>query len=392
MKKTRITLFLLSFLLVSCNKTPNASGNSSSVSQEKTEFIVNAKGRENETYANISTDPLNPSHPVIDGLLFEGWYTAPEGGEKWDFSSAERPSKLYAHWKDFTARNDTEKLDVFLTQLTSWSGKVSHTEGEIEISIQYAIADRVLTGTSGFTTNRYSNNFVQTKNYSPYYAEDDQVVKEEDSGKTAEQVNKENFFSLVEDSYTDGCVYTITEYNKEHADYDSSSNIDGYNKSAKVDIASANNYLDISFASYFLGYPKQLLSSREEGHEFYKASNDETNQDQEGDFYYFNNVNPTIIDPWGKQGGHFEIAYAISDTTSQGYLSTTYYAVDAGIAFKDGKIAHCSVTKLTAMLLNNEAQRIIQTQNYYDFSQGDYEARNYNGPKLDYHNFQQYEE
>ena len=399
MKKSKLSLFLIPMLLVACNKpaSDSATGSTESVNRPNVSentlkgLIVNAPGREDEVYESVSGDATAPSHPIIKGQLFKGWYTERTGGEKWDFASGkETPSVLYAQWEDFSNKNDTEYLDAFLSLLKDLSGTVNHTVGDSSFSIQYATAAQVFTGSNGFVSDRYENSFVQTKNYSPYYAENDYQVKPEDKGKTAEQVNTENYFSLVEDSYTDGAVYTITQYNKGFQQYDASQK-DGYEKTANVTEEKASSYLDISFASYFLGYPSQLLASMKAGHEFYRAETDSEDQEKEGDFYYFNQVDPTTIDPWDKKGTNFEIGYAIS-TQKDEYLWTDYYRASAGIAFKDGKIAHCTVEKVNAALLNNEAQMLATRNSFYDFYQGDYASRAYNGTKLDYHNFEQYED
>lgn len=48
-------------------------------------------------YGDLATAPANPSRP---GYTFQGWYTAPDGGEKWDFNKPVTGSMtLYAHWK-----------------------------------------------------------------------------------------------------------------------------------------------------------------------------------------------------------------------------------------------------------------------------------------------------
>ena len=48
-------------------------------------------------YGDLATAPANPSRP---GYTFQGWYTAPDGGEKWDFNKPVTDSMtLYAHWK-----------------------------------------------------------------------------------------------------------------------------------------------------------------------------------------------------------------------------------------------------------------------------------------------------
>lgn len=388
MKKTKLFL-LLPLLLASCQKTKDSSSflPSAPTTPEK-RLIVNAPGREDEVYQSVSGDESAPSHPIIQGLLFDGWYTQRVGGDRFDFNTSRAvPDNLYAHWIDFSNKTDAEYLEAFVSLLTDLSGTVNHLVGESSFSIAYAIAGKTFSGENGFVTDRYEDNFVQTKIYSPYYAENDHQVRDEDKGRTAEEVNKKNYFSLIEESYTDETLYSITQYNKGFESYDFT-NKDGYSKS-KVSAETAASYLDISFASYFLGNPNKLLKSRKDGHEFYKATEDSEDQDKEGDFYYFRNVDPTIIDPWSKTGTSFKIGFAISNSSND-YLRTDYYTCDAGIAFKDGKIAHCTIEKVTAQLLNNEIQVAAQEQDFYDFYQGGYSNRKYSGTKLNYKDFDEY--
>ncbi|BDR52165.1 hypothetical protein KIM372_00720 [Bombiscardovia nodaiensis] len=49
------------------------------------------------------TPVREPTPPTSPGKAFAGWYTAPTGGDKWDFTTPVRSSgiNLYGHWDDF---------------------------------------------------------------------------------------------------------------------------------------------------------------------------------------------------------------------------------------------------------------------------------------------------
>ena len=145
MKKSKLSLFLIPMLLVACNKpaSDSATGSTESVNSPNVSentlkgLIVNAPGREDEVYESVSGDATAPSHPIIKGQLFKGWYTERTGGEKWDFASGkETPSVLYAQWEDFSNKSDTEYLDAFLSLLKDLSGTVNHTVGDSSYRIQ----------------------------------------------------------------------------------------------------------------------------------------------------------------------------------------------------------------------------------------------------------------
>ena len=93
MAKFRLLLVLSALTLTACG---NPSSSSTTVAIDAT-FYYNCPGHEGEVYQNVSSDPTNPSYPMVPGYLFQGWYTAKEGGEAWDFTSSEKvPASLYA--------------------------------------------------------------------------------------------------------------------------------------------------------------------------------------------------------------------------------------------------------------------------------------------------------
>ena len=143
MKKTKLFL-LLPLLLASCQKTKDSSSflPSAPTTPEK-RLIVNAPGREDEVYQSVSGDESAPSHPIIQGLLFDGWYTQRVGGDRFDFNTSRAvPDNLYAHWIDFSNKTDAEYLAAFVSLLTDLSGTVNHLIGESSYSIAYAIAGK----------------------------------------------------------------------------------------------------------------------------------------------------------------------------------------------------------------------------------------------------------
>lgn len=387
MAKFRLLLVLSALTLTACG---NPSSSSTTVAIDAT-FYYNCPGHEGEVYQNVSSDPTNPSYPMVPGYLFQGWYTAKEGGEAWDFTSSEKvPASLYAHWLDWsTISTDHERLRIFLNTLVTLSGTVNSVYGENDITYRSAVAgSQVFGGTNCFFSDRYENNFIETRSYSPYYAASDVEVKETDSGKTASQVNEANFFCLEQESYEDdGRIYAIRQYSEAHEGYDKNNYPDGYTKSEVMTAEKASQQLDISFAAYFLGYPSVLLALMDQGHTFYRDNGDGTAL--QGDFYYFKNVDPTQIDVWGKNGTDFEIAFSYTRQGSSGMYYTIYYSAGAGVAFKDGKIAHCTVNKVESNIVDNETVDITQTQSFYDFNQGDYEHRPFTGSKFQREDFKE---
>lgn len=383
---TRLLLILSAFALVSCQSR----GNQGSKNPIDATFYYNCPGHEGEVYQNVSSDPTNPSYPMVPGYLFQGWYTEKENGDLWDFTSSEKvPSSLYAHWLDWSSvKTDHERLRLFVNTLIALSGTVNSVYGENDFTYSSALASgQVFGGTNAFLANRYENNFVETYTYSPYYAASDVEVKEEDSGQNASQVNAKNFFCVDQESYEDdGRIYNIRQYNIEHEGYDKTGMKDGYTKSSVMNEEQASKQLDISFAAYFLGYPSVLLALMDQGHKFYRDDGNGSSNIQ-GDFYYFKNVDPTTIDVWGKTGAEFEIAFSYTRQGSSGMNYTIYYDAGAGVAFKDGKIAHCTVNKIESNIVDGDPVDVTKTQSFYDFHQGDYEHRPFEGTRFQYQDF-----
>lgn len=379
-KKISIVLLLSSMLASSCNLV------SGEFDVSKIVYIVNSEGRENEEYTNLSKDPYNPSHPAIKGLGFSGWYTERQGGEKYDFSSGKSVSKLYAHWYDFDSMNDQNKLERFIDTLHSWCGTINKTVASTSFKYASVMSEYEYVGESGSVSERYDN-FVKTMTYSPYYASADAEVRDDDAPMTAKQVNEKNFFLTTEDHIekeADGSdsLITVYQYNKDHEGYSPSYNEDGYEKSTNV--TNIENSMSIDFSAYFLGYPAILLYYMKAGHEFKRVTAEDTSI--EGDYYYFEGVDPTAIDPYVDTGAKFTISYVVSQLSTSGYLWTDIYQTEASVAFKDGVISHCRVYKLTGTAINSETQEAYSYDSSYDFYQGSI-TREYTGTKLNYKDF-----
>lgn len=405
--KKRFVLLALIPLLASCSGTstpsskpsdvskpsipsslPDSTSNKSDVVDDKTKFVINAPGKEEDTYQNVSGDDKNPSHPAISGYVFEGWYSEKEGGRKIDFSKTS-PKVCYGHWTEYDQLTAAEKLEYFINTLTEFSGDVVHTEGDETIAYQSALAEGVYTGSDYFFADRYEGTFVNFDHYTPYYARIEEDIAEDDRSFTVEQVNKMNHRIQVQDFYQDGYVYSVGKFDSNYRDYDDKNMTDGYTKS-KMNLAKATSYLSIGYESYFLGYPSQLLTYMQKNHEFYEASTINGDQDREGDYYYFKNIDLTGVDPYTSTGLDFEIGFAVSSTSGD-YSMTTVYSATSGIAFSKGKIAHCNMTKVIGTALNNELLEVYSYSSTYDFEQGDLN-RSYNGVKFRLEDFDELEE
>lgn len=401
--KKLITFLLIPFL-TSCgenktNSTPNNSNsnnstiNSSNIDsnnkENSTKFIINAPGKENEIYTNISKDKTDPSHPIIKGYVFDGWYTDKEDGKKCDFTKEKQPSEVYGHWRKYDDLTDAEKLEAFIKTLKDYSGKVNHTEANESISYQSALSQNVYAGKDFFFADRYETTFVNTEHYTPYYAETDEDIYEEDKQYSIDEVNKMNHRITVQDFYEDKTLYSIGKFDKDYRNYDSTSMKDGYSKQ-KMKATKANENLSIGFESYFLGYPNQLLAyMQDEDHEFYEANDIAGDVEKEGDYYYFENIDLTGIDPYTSKGIDFQIGFAVS-TTKNDYTLTTIYQGSAGIAFKDGKIANCNMQKAIATALSGSVLEVYSYSTNYYFEQGDIN-REFTGTKFDLKDFEELE-
>ncbi len=334
---------------------------------------------------------MNPSHPSIKNYYFDGWYDQKDGGELVDFSNYN--GSAYGHWTSNKDMTDAQKLDRFIKDLTVMSGTVNHTFGDQSISVQYSISDQVYTGTSSFLADRYDN-LVVTKTYSPYYAVADEVVKEEDKGKTADEVNEANYFNRVDDYWEDGMYFNVYQYNQKHSGYNSIDYPDGYYVQQDITQDKANQLMSIDFSSYFLGAPSTLLANMNAGHKFTKIDNiEDDNIEVDGDFYYMDGFDSTVIDPWDTKtaGASFGLAFTVSNTTTSGYLVTNAYTTEASVAFRNGKIAYCRVFKSQIYYINRDAQMAVTTESNYEFTQGDI-TRKFDGDRLDYQDFQEYED
>ena len=113
----------------------------------------------------------------------------------------------------------------------------------------------------------------------------------------------------------------------------------------------------------------------------------------DGDFYYMDGFDSTVIDPWDTKtaGASFGFAFTISSTTTSGYLVTNAYTTEASVAFRNGKIAYCRVFKSQINYINRDAQMAVTTESNYEFTQGDI-TRKFDGDRLDYQDFQEYED
>lgn len=407
MKYTKTFLVLLSVIaLASCGK--NDTGSSSKADSSKgsgslsasdtsgksdiedtsTKFVINAPGKEDEVYQNQSSDEKNPSHPAIEGYVFEGWYTEKEGGRKVDFSKS-APKTCYGHWTDYDQLTSAEKLEYFINTLTEYSGNVIHTEADESVAYQSALSQDIYVGTNHFFADRYEETFVNFDHYTPYYAYTEDDIADEDKKYSVAEVNKINHRIQIQEFYQDGNVYSVGKFDPEFRNYNKVDMQDGYSKS-KMNLAKAKANLSIGFESYFLGYPSQLLTYMQKNHDFYEASTIGGAEGKEGDYYYFDNIDLTGVDPYTSKGVDFEIGFAIT-TTSGDYNMTSIYQATSGIAFKDGKIAHCNMTKVTGTSLNNELMEVYSYSNFYDFIQGDIN-RPYDGTKFDLADFDELED
>lgn len=390
MKKIYSFILLFPLLLVSCGEG-SINPSTSPSEEEGYKLIVNCPGHEDESYENKSGDDLNPSHPSIKNYYFDGWYDQKDGGELVDFSNYN--GSAYGHWTSNKDMTDAQKLDRFIKDLTMMSGTVNHTFGDQSISVQYSVSDKVYTGTSSFLADRYDN-LVVTKTYSPYYAVADEVVKEEDKGKTADEVNEANYFNRVDDYWEDGMYFNVYQYNQKHSGYNSIDYPDGYYVQQDITQNKANQLMSIDFSSYFLGVPSTLLANMNAGHKFTKIDNiEDDNIEVDGDFYYMDGFDSTVIDPWDTKtaGASFGLAFTVSNTTTSGYLVTNAYTTEASVAFRNGKIAYCRVFKSQIYYINRDAQMAVTTESNYEFTQGDI-TREFDGDRLDYQDFQEYED
>ncbi len=401
--KKYLPLLLIPFL-TGCNDTTNnsvPSNNSNSQDSTKTslskedevkgtKFIVNAPGKENDIYTNISKDKSDPSHPIIKGYVFDGWYTEKEEGKKCDFTSDVEPKVAYGHWRKYDDLTDAEKLEAFILTLKDYSGTVNHTEANESVSYQSALSQNVYAGKDFFFADRYETTFVNTEHYTPYYAETEEDIYDEDKNYSIDEVNKLNHRITVQDFYDDKTLYSVGKFDKDYRNYDSINMKDGYSKQ-KMKLSKAKENLSIGFESYFLGYPNQLLTyMQDDDHEFYEANDIGGDLGKEGDYYYFENIDLTDVDPYNSKGIDFQIGFAIS-TTKNDYTFTTVYQGSAGIAFKNGKIANCNMQKVIATALGGSYLEVYSYSTSYYFEQGDIN-REFNGTKFDIKDFEEYQD
>ena len=119
-----------------------------------------------------------PGDPVKEGWSFEGWFSAAEGGERWDFGGpASADLTLYARWMEEiveynfllylqTAKTDyntgdTIRVDVML------SGDLNYVMAESEIAYDTSLLEYVgYDNSSGWMGQFYKgdSNFVTTRN------------------------------------------------------------------------------------------------------------------------------------------------------------------------------------------------------------------------------------
>ena len=406
MKYAKTILTLLSvFTLASCggnssehsttntgtgSGNPSASQNSakSDVEDTSTKFVIHAQGKEDDIYKNLSMDLTKPSHPAIEGYAFEGWYTEKEGGRKVDFSKSQ-PKICYGHWTDYSQLTASEKLEYFINTLTEYSGEVVHTDADESVAYQSALSEDIYVGTDHFFADRYEDTFVNFDHYTPYYAYTEDDIADEDKKYSLAEINKINHRIQIQEFYQDGNVYSVGKFDPEFRNYSKVDMKDGYSKS-KMNLAKAKSTLSIGFESYFLGYPSQLLTYMQKNHEFYEASSISGDEGKEGDYYYFKNIDVTGVDPYLDSGIDFEIGFAITSTSGD-YNMTSIYQATSGIAFKNGKIAHCNMTKVIGSSLNNELLEVYSYSNFYDFTQGDIN-RPYDGVKFKLSDFEELED
>lgn len=74
-------------------------------------FNKNGHGASEEKLVQYDEKAEKPSDPKADGFTFKGWYTEPEGGTEFDFSTGiTEDTELFAHWEE-EKKTDPEKPD-----------------------------------------------------------------------------------------------------------------------------------------------------------------------------------------------------------------------------------------------------------------------------------------
>ena len=357
-------------LLVSCGEVSSSSNN---INGEKTvTFYRNLTNADDEIYETVETVNGKLARPNIDptvkNFCFDGWFASKEGGEEYQFSPASIvPSELYAHWTVYSSLNPAQKVKRFIDKIDSLNPNSSSTYADTDSTIQYAISDTIFTSKDIFVANRYKENIVETRHYYPAYCLDENDFTEDQRNRhlTVEEANKENEYLLVQDQLVDTNFYSIYDYNENHSSYDPNDGKDDGKTVTKVDLNKIDSYLDIGFSAYFLGIPSTLQAALASG----KTMKEVTVLDQEadGDWYYIADINPTIIDA-SSSGSSFSLSYCLSSSTSNGNIVTYLYSTSAEIAFVEGEIRHCQVSKQIYYAIDGDVQMAISSVSNYDFN------------------------
>ena len=75
-------------------------------------FNKNGHGDPEEKVVQYDEELKKPDDPKADGYKFMGWFTTPDGSEKFDFNTGiTKDETLFAHWEEEEKKTDTEKPD-----------------------------------------------------------------------------------------------------------------------------------------------------------------------------------------------------------------------------------------------------------------------------------------
>ena len=161
----------------------------------------------------------DPGTPLKKNYVFDGWKD--KDGNDFSFEM-KAPDELFAKWVIYQNLTDEQKLEKYINRVVEYCPLVYQTRGHIETAYQYSFMEGVYTSLDVFTATRYDNFIVITDHYFPKvcYVNDDLSEEEQRLGLTIDEVNAKNKTLTVQETYSNGRLTSIYDYNEMHESYD----------------------------------------------------------------------------------------------------------------------------------------------------------------------------